>query len=406
MTTINTIEDLVRILRDQPTWAEALRALLLTDRPLNAKETLDDLLDDPEVLPDAYHGAVLLSDQIEFYIKNLEPPLLQNANKSPIFGPELDQCLDTASYKLRLGDEAHVGGEWVKISRDKPLVLPPHQVAVVKTHEIINIPRFLIARWNLRVQWVYEGLLWTGGPQVDPGWRGALYCPIYNLAERQLVIPHKERVFTMDFTRTTPFHDARSSPSYEYKTKPHKPARDNRIQAHDVNRLRSAPFESLRQLATLNSRVNSFISLTFLVLAVMIAAIGVIASLSGGGSEALNRAVSGDSAIFVLTIVALVFGFSGLMIGSSAMALRFAYPPRGRIGLTLLSILGALLFGSGAGLMGFTLTSGAPEWWPPEWLFGMNGLPSAVAGFSTIFGFMMLCVVWWRATASKANRWF
>ena len=30
MTTINTIEDLARILRDQPTWAEALRALLLS----------------------------------------------------------------------------------------------------------------------------------------------------------------------------------------------------------------------------------------------------------------------------------------------------------------------------------------------------------------------------------------
>ena len=35
MTTINTIEDLARILRDQPTWADALRALLLT------KELLD-----------------------------------------------------------------------------------------------------------------------------------------------------------------------------------------------------------------------------------------------------------------------------------------------------------------------------------------------------------------------------
>ena len=218
MTTINTIEDLARILEEQPTWAEALRALLLTDRPLNAKEPPEDPLDDPEKHPDAYHGAVLLSDQIQFYIREYETPLLQNPDNARISDAELKECLDTASYKLRLGDEAHVGGEWVKISRDKPLVLPPHQVAVVKTHEIINIPRFLIAWWNLRVQWVYEGLLWTGGPQVDPGWRGTLYCPIYNLAERQLVIPHKERVFTMDFTRTTPFHDARSSPSYEYKT--------------------------------------------------------------------------------------------------------------------------------------------------------------------------------------------
>ena len=31
MTTINTIEDLVRILREQPAWAEAVRAVLLTD---------------------------------------------------------------------------------------------------------------------------------------------------------------------------------------------------------------------------------------------------------------------------------------------------------------------------------------------------------------------------------------
>ena len=35
MTTINTIEDLALILRDQPTWAEALRALLLTSKMLD-----------------------------------------------------------------------------------------------------------------------------------------------------------------------------------------------------------------------------------------------------------------------------------------------------------------------------------------------------------------------------------
>ena len=35
MTTINTIEDLARILREQPTWAEALRALLLTQELLD-----------------------------------------------------------------------------------------------------------------------------------------------------------------------------------------------------------------------------------------------------------------------------------------------------------------------------------------------------------------------------------
>ena len=41
MTTINTIEDLARILRDHPTWAEALRALLLTQDLMDLPERFD-----------------------------------------------------------------------------------------------------------------------------------------------------------------------------------------------------------------------------------------------------------------------------------------------------------------------------------------------------------------------------
>ena len=41
MTTINTIEDLVRILREQPDWAQALRALLLTQELLDLPGRFD-----------------------------------------------------------------------------------------------------------------------------------------------------------------------------------------------------------------------------------------------------------------------------------------------------------------------------------------------------------------------------
>ena len=41
MTTINTIEDLARILQEQPTWAEALRALLLTQDLLDMPARFD-----------------------------------------------------------------------------------------------------------------------------------------------------------------------------------------------------------------------------------------------------------------------------------------------------------------------------------------------------------------------------
>lgn len=234
----------------------------------------EDPLDDQANRSDAYHGAVLLSDQIEYYIRNLNPPLLSNPDGSRLDPADLHAtdsgCLDTASYKLRLGEDAHIGGNHVRISPENPLVLPPHQVAVVQTYENVNIPQFLVARWNLRVQWVYAGLLWVGGPQVDPGWEGQLYCPIYNLAEREVVIPFKERVFTMDFTRTTPFHA--SPASYGFSTKVHKPARKKTLDDHDRYRIRSAPFEKLSDLASL----NDFRNFAFAMLAVGFAAVGAI----------------------------------------------------------------------------------------------------------------------------------
>ena len=342
--------------------------------------------------PDAWLGAVLLSDQIEYYTKELDIPLVANPNGSRISDGTLKECLDAASYKLRLGDEANVGGRRVRISRDEPLVIPPHQVAVVKTHEVVSIPRFLIARWNLRVKWVYEGLLWVGGPQVDPGWQGALYCPIYNLADREVAIPHMEPVFTMDFTRTTPFRHEKAW--YGYKSKLHKPGRQKNLQGHDVNRLQSAPFSALSQLATLDVRVTSFSSLTFLALAVVIAAIGVIAALNSGAGL-FNEEIREKTGLFVLTAVAFVFGFSGLVISSIAMATKFGLPPRGRLKLTIFAMCGTLLMSIGACYLGVLVSSASPNWLPAT---GVWSIPATVA--IIIVGFVFMFLVWLRATRS------
>ena len=338
------------------------------------------------------HGAILLSDQIEYYIKKLNPPLLHNPCEEKISAKELDDCLDAASYKLRLGNEAHVGGRWRRISKEEPLVIPAHQVAVVKTYEFVNLPRFLIARWNLRVKWVYEGLLWVGGPQVDPGWQGELYCPIYNLAEREVVIPYKERFFTMDFSRTTPYRETDSTTGYE--SIPHKgDARAKTLQGHDIHRLRSAPFESLQQLASLGTRVNSFNNFTFLVLAVMIAAIGVVATFGGvrlPGSSGTNQ---GGSGLLILTVIAFVFGFSGLIVGVTSMATRLDPVPRGRLVLTVFALLGATMLSGGSVLVTLTAVSALPNWitWP-EVLRWVVSIILIFAGLGT-FG-----CIWYRAT--------
>ena len=48
MTTINTIEDLVRILREQPAWAEAVRSVLLTDDLLDLPARFDRFVQSQE----------------------------------------------------------------------------------------------------------------------------------------------------------------------------------------------------------------------------------------------------------------------------------------------------------------------------------------------------------------------
>ena len=110
----------------------------------------------------SWPGAVLLADEILYYCKDPDSPMIKP------FKP--DECLRAACYDLRLGDEIHVGGS-VSEFRDGRVVLKPHQVAVVSTLETLNIPRFLIARWSLRVRKIYEGLLWTGGARM---WRSNL----------------------------------------------------------------------------------------------------------------------------------------------------------------------------------------------------------------------------------------
>ena len=48
MTTINTIEDLARILREQPTWADALRALILSEELLDLPARLDRFIEEQQ----------------------------------------------------------------------------------------------------------------------------------------------------------------------------------------------------------------------------------------------------------------------------------------------------------------------------------------------------------------------
>lgn len=151
-----------------------------------------------EIEKEQREGGLLLSDQIAALC----------GPSTKMIEPFDRAMLRAASYRLRVGVEFRKGNS-IGILEDadgkRELRLEPGEVVVVQTLETINLPRFIVARWNMKVDLVYKGLLWVGGPQVDPGWLGHLQCPIYNLSGEPVVLTLNEPFAIMDFQRTTPF---------------------------------------------------------------------------------------------------------------------------------------------------------------------------------------------------------
>src|SRR5579871_4363585 len=142
-------------------------------------------------------SGVLLSDQIEDCVR-----------KFRMIDPFKRSGLKPAAYELRIGDQYSLRGEICELkdqSGANSFVLKPFDVAVIKIHETLNLPRNIIARWNIKVSLAYEGLVWVGGPQVDPGWVGHLSCPIYNLSGHDVRLELFQEIAVMDFVLTTPY---------------------------------------------------------------------------------------------------------------------------------------------------------------------------------------------------------
>ena len=153
------------------------------------------LEEDP--LPD--DRGVLLSDKIEYYV-----------NMYGMIQPFSKDSLEPAGYKMRVGGAYYHGREKHQLCEGEFLEIAPHDVVIIETTERICLPRFMIARWNIKVKLAYRGLLWVGAAQVDPGYVGHLACPIYNLSTRTVHLRRNDELALIDFVKTTPFDRGRS----------------------------------------------------------------------------------------------------------------------------------------------------------------------------------------------------
>jgi deoxycytidine triphosphate deaminase len=116
-----------------------------------------------------------------------------------------EENLRPASYTLRIGDDfIDSEGKQRKFTDEQDsFIFEKNSIIYVSIKEKLDLPYYIIARFNLRVNWVYDGILLGTGPQVDPGFSGSLSCPLYNLTNVDITIKRGEKFATIDFEKTT-----------------------------------------------------------------------------------------------------------------------------------------------------------------------------------------------------------
>jgi len=253
-----------------------------------------------------------------------------------LISPLSEENLKPANYRLRIGDEYAIRGKIHSLS-DKPgneVRIEPFEVAIVKTLETINMPRFLIGRWNIQVSKAYKGLVWVGGPQVDAGYVGNLFCPIYNLSDKPVLLHYGDSIAVIDFERTTDFHEGLSQ---EYKGFDRVLFED-----YDPESLQSALATQARdtiktfgtRLESLTNRMDFFVTITFALLGILFAAGAVFVTEPG-------HTHWWDPSVFWICFIAIVI--SGLALARS-YGTEIPASPKWRVAVSLLFVA-LLVFG-------------------------------------------------------------
>jgi dCTP deaminase len=116
------------------------------------------------------------------------------------------KCVRQCSYDLRLGKELYMTGESAPriLTEEEPYVsLPPGQFAILTCHEIVDIPRNMMAFLSVRFMYKLEGLVNISGFHVDPTFKGVLRFAVQNVGPADILLKLFEPTFTIFFAELT-----------------------------------------------------------------------------------------------------------------------------------------------------------------------------------------------------------
>lgn len=127
--------------------------------------------------------------------------------------------LKLASYDLNLGSDIWCQGHFISLSDNKPfLEIPAYSYAIVSAEELANLPSFFSARFGLKNSLFFQGVILSNGPQIDPGYKGSLFCMLYNGRDSSVKLKKGDAFATIEFLTVTSISDGYKG-KYQNKTK-------------------------------------------------------------------------------------------------------------------------------------------------------------------------------------------
>ncbi len=128
---------------------------------------------------------------------------------------DFDQtCLEPASYNMRIGGDVLTWYEGNKVdfilgpnentnlNTRKSVELQPNSLTFLTTIEKFQLPKDIIARFNLKSKWLHQGLLLGTGPIVDPQLHAHLLIPVHNFSSQIVTMNYGEEFISVEFTKT------------------------------------------------------------------------------------------------------------------------------------------------------------------------------------------------------------
>jgi len=90
-----------------------------------------------------------------------------------------------------------------------PLALEPYDYAIASCNEKISMPRDVSGRFDVSVNLFCQGIILSNSTQVDPGFRGKLFCLLFNTSNKVVYLKRHTHFATMEFNKliepTTPY---------------------------------------------------------------------------------------------------------------------------------------------------------------------------------------------------------